>query len=316
MRLSIQTPQYQTDLGSLAATWQHAERLGFRSAWLMDHLYPILVPPEEAMLEAWTTLAGLAAATSTIRIGVLVSANTFRHPALLARMAATLDHASAGRLEVGLGAAWCEPEHVEQGIPFPSLATRLEMLDEACDVLRGLWTEGRFAYEGRHYRLHDAACAPKPLQAPLPLLLGGQGERRALAIVARHAQRWNLSASVDVLRAKRAVLERHCAALGRDPREIAVTVRNDFCLTDDPAEATRRIARFARFAGLASEEARARLWVGSRDDIVASLRAFAAAGCEECILGLEPPYGTALRDVLSRVADEVVPLVAAAESPP
>ncbi|MEW6270322.1 MAG: TIGR03560 family F420-dependent LLM class oxidoreductase [Thermodesulfobacteriota bacterium] len=310
MRFSIQTPQYRTDLAALAETWRAAERLGFRSAWLMDHLYPILAPPTEPMLEAWTTLAALARETSTLRLGVLVTANTLRAPALLARMAATVDRASAGRLEVGLGAAWCEQEHVEQGIPFPPLAVRLGMLSESCRVLRGLWREERFTFDGRHYRLRDAACAPKPLQDPLPLLLGGQGEQRALAIVARHADRWNLSGSAETLRQKRAVLERHCANVGRDPRAITVTVRNDFLLTDDAALARRRIMRFARYASIDEAEARRRTWVGPAEEIVASLREFESAGCEECILGLEPPYDAATHEMLARTAAEIVPRLA------
>jgi alkanesulfonate monooxygenase SsuD/methylene tetrahydromethanopterin reductase-like flavin-dependent oxidoreductase (luciferase family) len=184
------------------------------------------------------------------------------------------------------------------------------MLSEACRVLRGLWREERFSFEGHHYRLRDAACAPKPVQEPLPLLLGGQGEHRALAIVARHADLWNLSGSADTLRAKRAVLERHCARVGRDPRSITVTVRNDFLLTDDPALAGRRIARFARYAGLEDAEARRRTWIGTADEVVASLREFAAAGCDECILALEPPYGAATHEMLARTAAEVVPRLA------
>jgi len=310
MRFSIKTPQYQADVAALAATWRFAERLGFRSAWLMDHLYPILAPPTEPILEAWTTLAALSRETETLRLGVLVTANTLRPPALLARMAATVDHLSAGRLEVGLGAAWCEPEHVEQGIAFPPLAVRLGMLSEACRVLRGLWREERFSFAGRHYRLANAACAPKPLQEPLPLLLGGQGEHKALAIVARHADLWNISGSAETLRAKRAVLERHCEKVGRDPRAIAVTVRNDFLLTDDAARAKRKLARFARYAGIEDAEARRRLWVGSTDELVESLLAFADAGCDECILGLDPPYDAATHDMLARTAEEIVPRLA------
>ncbi|HYC22723.1 MAG TPA: TIGR03560 family F420-dependent LLM class oxidoreductase [Candidatus Bathyarchaeia archaeon] len=309
MRFGIQTPQYRTDLASLIATWRAAERLGFRSAWLMDHLYPILAPPTEPILEAWTTLAALAGATERIRLGILVAANTFRHPALVARMAATVDQASRGRLEVGLGAAWCEVEHVEQGIPFPPLGERLTMLDEACAVLRGLWEQERLSFSGRYYRLTNAACAPKPVQTRLPLLLGGQGERRALKIVARHAQRWNLSGSLATVRRKREVLAGHCRTLGRDPSDVAVTVRNDFFLTEDRAAADAAIARFAKYARIDVEEARARVWIGNRRELVASFRALADAGVDECILGLGPPYDGAVQEMLGRVASEIVPEV-------
>jgi F420-dependent oxidoreductase-like protein len=278
VRLSIQTPQYGTDLASLEAVWRAAADLGFRAAWLMDHLYPIMVPPSEPMLEAWTTLAALAARTESIRVGILVSANTFRHPAVLARMATTVDHVADGRLEVGLGAAWCEAEHVENGLPFPALRDRLGMLDEACTVMRRLWTEPAVSFDGRYYRLRDAACAPKPVQARLPLLLGGQGERRALRIVARHADRWNASGDVATLTAKAAVLRAHCAAIGRDPATIALTVRNDFLVTDDAAAARAATERLARFMRQPPDAVRGRVWIGDRDEVAAGLAAFAAAG--------------------------------------
>jgi len=314
MRFAIQTPQYRTDVAALVETWRVAERLGFRSAWLMDHLYPILAPPTEPMLEAWVTLTVLATATERIRCGVLVSANTFRHPALTARMAATLDNASGGRVEMGLGAAWCEPEHVEQGLVFPPLRDRLGMLDEACAILRGLWTEERLKFAGRYYRLENAACAPKPLQTRLPLLLGGQGERRALAIVARHADRWNMSGSLTTVARKREVLRRHCAAAGRDPDTVAITVRNDFLLTDDRATADASIARFARFAGISSDEARSRLWVGNTEELRTAFRAFAAAGVDECILALAPPYDERTHAMLERAAADVIPAVGGSDA--
>lgn len=307
MRFAIQTPQYRTDLDALVTVWRAAERLGFRSAWLMDHLYPILAPAAEPMLEAWTTLAALAARTERIRAGVLVSANTFRHPALLARMAATVDHVSRGRLEVGLGAAWCRDEHDENGLPFPPLRDRLDMLDEACAILRALWTEPSVTFAGRHYVLRDARCAPKPVQARLPLLLGGQGERRALRIVARHADRWNASGAPRTLAAKATILREHCAAVGRDPATIALTVRNDFLLTDDAVSAASHLARLARFAGIDAEQMRTRVWVGGAAEVGDRLGAFADAGFDECILGLAPPYGAATVAMLERFAAEVAP---------
>jgi F420-dependent oxidoreductase-like protein len=304
---SIQTPQYRTDLAALVRVWQAAERLGFRSAWLMDHLYPILAPPGEPILEAWTTLTALAVQTERLRFGVLVSANTFRQPALLARMAATLDQLSGGRLEVGLGAAWCEEEHRENGVPFPPLRERLERLDEACAVLRGLWTEPVLDFAGRHHSLSGARCAPKPRQARLPLLLGGQGERRALRIVARHADRWNASGACVALQGKMATLDEHCAAVGRDPRAIARTVRNDFYLTSDADAARRRVEAAARFMRLPPEEVRLRLWIGSPSEVEALLRPFAEAGFDECILGLAPPYDERTVEMLERFSGEIAP---------
>ena len=307
MRFAIQTPQYQTDVDALARVWRAAEGLGFRSAWLMDHLYPIMVPPTEPILEAWTTLAALASRTERLRLGVLVTANTFRHPAVLARMAATVDQLSGGRLEVGLGAAWCREEHEENGLAFPAVGDRLGMLDEACRVLRALWSEPAVTFAGRHYALVNARCVPKPRQRRLPLLVGGQGERRALRIVARHADRWNASGAADALGAKVRTLHAHCDAVGRDRREVALTVRNDFLLTDDRAAAEATVDRLARFARVSAETMRARLWVGDVAQVTERLAGFAAVGFDECILALSPPYGSATVDMLSRFATEVAP---------
>ena len=291
VRLGIQTAQYGAELSDLLEVWLGAERLGFRSAWLMDHFVPVVAPSTEPMLESWTALSALLAQTSTIRGGVLVSANTFRHPAVLARMAATVDRLSGGRLEVGLGAAWNADEHRANGVPFPSTRHRLEMLDEACQVLRLLWTQPEADFDGRHYRLDRAACEPKPLQAHLPLLLGGRGERRTLRTVARYADRWNGSGSVAMLSHSVEILRDHCAAVGRDPRTISLTVMNDFHLTSDPAEARRRLARAATFRHLSPDEVRPRVWIGGPAELAELIGGFSAAGFDEAILGLGPPYG-------------------------
>jgi F420-dependent oxidoreductase-like protein len=291
VQLGIQTAQYGAEVSDLLDVWLGAERLGFRSAWLMDHFVPVVAPSTEPMLEAWTALSALLAQTSTIRGGVLVSANTFRHPAVLARMAATVDRLSGGRLEVGLGAAWNADEHRANGVPFPATRDRLEMLDEACQVLRLLWTQPEADFDGRHYRLERAACEPKPMQAHLPLLLGGRGERRTLRTVARYADRWNGSGSVEMLAHSVGVLRGHCAEVGRDPGTIALTVMNEFHLTSDVAEARRHLAHAAAFRRLTPEETRSRLWIGSPSEIAELIGGFAAAGFDEAILGLNPPYG-------------------------
>ena len=298
MRLGIQTAQYGAEVSDLLEVWLGAERLGFRSAWLMDHFVPVVAPSTEPMLEAWTALSALLAQTSTIRGGVLVSANTFRHPAVLARMAATVDRLSGGRLEVGLGAAWNADEHRANGVPFPGTRDRLEMLDEACPVLRLLWTQPEADFDGRHYRLERAPCEPKPMQAHLPLLLGGRGERRTLRTVARYADRWNGSGSVEMLVHSAEVLRGHCAEVGRDPGTIALTVMNEFHLTSDAAEARRRLARAARFRNLTPDEVRTRVWIGGPSEIAELIGGFAAAGFDEAILGLNPPYGPQTVDML------------------
>jgi F420-dependent oxidoreductase-like protein len=298
MRLGIQTAQYGCEFRELVEVWQAAERIGFRSAWLMDHLVPVVAPPSRGIFEAWTTLAVLLAETSTIRGGVLVSANTFRHPAMLARMAATIDHASSGRLEVGLGAAWNRDEHAANGIDFPDNRRRLDMLDEACQVLRLLWTEPSVTFTGRQYQLVEATCEPKPVQQRLPILIGGRGERRTLRITASHADRWNGSGSVAMLSHSAEVLGRHCAEVGRDPQEIQLTVMNDFRLTEDSADASKRLDRAAQFRNLSVDEVRDRVWIGGAAELSELIGGFAEAGFSEAILGLGPPYGPASIDML------------------
>ena len=298
MQLGIQTAQWGAEFVDILAVWDHAERLGYRSAWLMDHFVPVVAPPTEPMLEAWTALAALLARTSAIRGGVLVSANTFRHPALLAHMSATVDRVSGGRLEVGLGAAWNADEHRARGMAFPAVGDRMDMLEEACQVLRLLWTEPRADFDGRHYRLEGATCEPKPVQAHLPLLIGGRGERRTLRTVARHADRWNGSGSVEMLSHSAAVLREHLAAAGRDPAAVALTVMNECYVTEDSADARARREHAARFRGLSEDDVRDRVWIGSADDVREQLAAFASAGFDEAILGLNPPYGARTLETL------------------
>ena len=312
MHLAIQTGQHQCDLDDLLAVWRAAERLGFRSAWLMDHLVPVVAPDTEPILEAWTTLAALAAGTDTLRVGVLVSANTFRPPALLAKMAATVDRISGGRLEMGLGAAWNAAEHEANGIPFPATAARLDALDEACRVLRSLWTQPTTTFEGDHYRLQDAFCEPKPVQQPLPLMIGGRGERRTLRITAEHADRWNGSGSLPMLQHSVRVLAGHCNAIGRDPTTIELTVRNDFFLAADDVEAQRELETVASFmrgrgASLSWDEVREFVWIGGLAEVTDRLAAFADAGFHEAILALDPPYDERTIAMLETVAAEIMP---------
>ena len=160
----------------------------------------------------------MAAHTSRVRCGMLVLGVTYRHPAVVAKMAATIDHVSGGRLELGMGAAWFELEHEQYGIPFPRIGVRMDMLDEACRIMRSLWTQETTTFEGKHFQLKDARLEPKPVQEHLPLVIGGAGERRTLRIVAEHGDIWNtFYGDVDEYRHKLDVLARHCGDVGRDP---------------------------------------------------------------------------------------------------
>lgn len=199
--------------------WQLFERLGFDSAWDCDHM---VQPsrPTGPYFEAWTLLAALAARTERIRIGVLVSSNTFRHPALLAKEAVTVDHISGGRLEVGLGAGWYEPEHRAFGIPFPETKELVGRFREAVQVIDLLLRQDTSTYEGRYYRLEDAVSRPSPVQKPRPPLLLGAFGPRMLKIVARHAEAWNAFGSPEEMRERNELLDQYCTELGRDPNSL------------------------------------------------------------------------------------------------
>ena len=199
--------------------WQAFERMGLESAWLCDHL---VQPsrPEGPYFEAWTLLAALAARTSTIRIGVLVTSNTFRHPALLAKEAVTVDHVSGGRLEVGLGAGWYEPEHRMFGIPFPETGELVGRFREAVELLDGMLSTDVSSYSGRYYRTEGARNRPAPVQRPRPPLLLGAFGPRMLRVVARHADTWNAFGTPQEMRERNQLLDQYCEEIGRDPESL------------------------------------------------------------------------------------------------
>jgi F420-dependent oxidoreductase-like protein len=225
IRFGIQTPQQHSSWQDMLSLWQEVDTLGFDTAWVFDHFLPIFSDPTGPCLEGWTALAALAMATKNVRLGVMVTGNTYRHPAVLAKMATTVDIISGGRLILGIGAGWFELEHREFGMPFPQVAERLARLGESLEVIKRLWTEERASFTGRYYQLNDAVFNPKPMQRPHPpILVGASGERVALGIVARHAQMWNSFGTPDVFRHKIARLAAHCQRIGRDPATIEKSV--------------------------------------------------------------------------------------------
>ncbi len=204
----------------LLASCRHAEASGWDGIWYADHFMPAARDNSGPTNESWTFVSALAALVPRVRIGHLVCGNTYRHPAVLAKMAAGADHVSGGRFVLGLGAGWQENEHRAYGIPLYDIAERLERLDEACQVVRGLLREERTTFRGKYYQLDDAPLAPKPVQSELPIMVGGGGERVTLRIVARYADEWNVWGTPDVLRHKMEILDRHCAEAGRDPKAV------------------------------------------------------------------------------------------------
>lgn len=197
----------------------HAEAIGYDGIWLADHF----LPDEDALIpvhESWVTLAALARDVPRVRMGTLVTGNTYRHPAVLANMAATLDNLNDGRTVLGLGSGWQHNEHEAYGIEYGTVGSRLRMLDEACQVIKGLLENDYFDFQGDFYQLQRAPLEPKPKQARMPLMIGGGGEKVTLKIAARYADEWNVWGNVNTLIHKMAVLDRHCEALGRDPATL------------------------------------------------------------------------------------------------
>jgi F420-dependent oxidoreductase-like protein len=236
----IMLPQFGTSWAHVREIAQAADEAGLDSIWAVDHL--VGIPSEdEPIFEGWTEIAAVAATTRRVLLGHLVLCVSYRPPALLAKMAATLDVVSEGRLVLGLGAGWHQQEYAEYGYDFAPIGTRLAQLDEAATILRRMWSEERTTFEGRHWTVRDAVCAPKPAQRRLPILIGGAGERVLLRHVARHADVWNnLGAYHAEVARKREVLAGHCRAIGRDPASITVTQQTLAAISTDRADAARR----------------------------------------------------------------------------
>ncbi|MGI8872249.1 MAG: LLM class flavin-dependent oxidoreductase [Candidatus Limnocylindria bacterium] len=297
-----------TDWRSLGEAGVRADRLGFDSVWTWDHLYPIIGNADGPILEGWLTLAGWAATTERVRLGLMVGANTFRNPALVAKMAATLDHISRGRAVLGIGAAWFETEHTAYGVEFGgSPGERLRWLDEAARIMRGM-LDGHRPSGDRYYRAREVRLDPAPVQPRLPLLIGGGGERRTLRTVARYADASNFGGSVENVRRKDEVLRRHCVEVGRDTHAIERTVGTGvMIIREDPAEARRVLERTFEQNG------RARLWtdqpVGTVEMVVERLRRYMALGIRHFIVGFPAPYDA---ETMERVVTEVKPALEAA----
>jgi F420-dependent oxidoreductase-like protein len=228
VRVGLKLAAQFTTIDELRVVWRIADEAGFDHCWNFDHFAALGSDPTADIFEAWTLLAAMAEVTSSVRIGCMVTGNTYRHPGVLAKMAVTVDHLSDGRLEFGLGAGWAELEHTMLGLEFRTAGWRIERLEEACRLLKLLWTEDRPSFDGRHYRLREAIASPKPVQRPWPpIWIGGAGERKLLRVVAQHADVWNLSDPGDLDEAVRlsGVLDRHCADVGRNPADVRRSIQ-------------------------------------------------------------------------------------------
>jgi F420-dependent oxidoreductase-like protein len=260
-----------TDVIALA---KHVERTGWDGVWYADHFMPNAPDTSQPWPEAWMTLAAIGAQVPRIRIGTLVVGNTYRHPAVLAKMAATLDHITGGRVVLGLGAGWQENEHKQYGIPFYTTGERLGRLDEACQVIKSLFSESKSTFNGKYYQLTDASLEPKPVQKPMPLLIGGGGEKKTLKITAKYADEWNVWGTVDTLKAKMAILDGHCKTVGRNPKSIQRSAVALLFMSDDAAYLKRmRDSKIPQAAN-----------IGTVDEIRAVVAQYEAIGVNELIV--------------------------------
>ena len=287
--------------GQEGLTWERwfaiadrVEALGLDGLWRSDHFFSLTGDRQRPALECWSSLTALAQRTSRIRFGPLVSPMTFRHPALLARMAAAVDGLSNGRLILGVGAGWNDAEHEAFGIRLPPLKERFDRLEEGIAVIKSLWTGGPVDFDGRFYPLRHATAYPRPVQQPgPPLLIGGDGEVRLLRIVAQHADEWNSHAhGPELYRTKRARLEEHCRAVGRDPHAIARSWMGGILIGRDARQLQENGRWMHTFLGLQGIDRdtvpgalQARGWlVGTPDQVADQLETWSAVGVQRVML--------------------------------
>jgi len=279
---------------------QKAERGGFDSFWVMDHFHQIQIvgQPREPMLEGWMTQAVVAALTERMKLGTLVTGIVYRHPSVLAKMGATLDVLSKGRLFMGIGAAWNEEEAAAYGIPFPNLGERMGRLEEAVQVIHRMWTEERASFTGDYYQLNNAYCNPKPIQKPRPpIMIGGVGERRTLKIAAKYADACNIFGSVKTIRQKLGVLHEHCQSLGRDYDSILKTKLCHVVIDKSSTRAAEVVMK------LPEDRRREYAIYGTPEEVRKEVEAFRDAGIEYLIVNLEPDVELQALDLF---ANEVV----------
>jgi F420-dependent oxidoreductase-like protein len=267
-----------------------AENSGFDSFWVMDHFHQIqfVGRPEEPMLEGWTVISMLAAITTKIKLGTLVTGIIYRYPSVLAKIAATLDVLSKGRLFMGIGAAWNEQESLAYGISFPSNQERLLRLDEAIQVIRKMWTDEPYAsFNGKYYQIRNAYCNPKPIQKPSPpILVGGSGERKTLKIVAKHADACNLFGSPETVRKKLDILKEHCKSVGRDYSSILKTKLSVVIVDDNNDTAVNRVRK--TLGGMPEEQIKEFVIYGTPEDVSRQIEILEHVGIQYLIVDLEP----------------------------
>jgi len=308
IRFGVQAAPQQISWEELKEVWREVEELGFDTLWVNDHLLPSVGPTDAPNLDGWTMLGAMAALTSRVRIGALVTGNTFRHPAVLAEMATTIDHISGGRLILGIGSAYFAREHQVYGVPFYTVGERAKRLEEAVQVIFKLWTEPEASFNGKYYQLVKAPFSPKPLQKPHPpIMIGGTGEKLTLPIVAKYADIWNAGAlTPQELARKIGVLEEHCRRIGRDCGEIEKSYLTPLYLREDPTEVQALLDQLPRAQGASVERVRASLLAGDMATVQRQIQAYVDVGVTHFIIVLRRP-GLYDREGLRLFAKEVMP---------
>ena len=308
-KLGILLWSQATDWPRFMAAAKRVDALGYEHLWTWDHLYAIFGDPYQPIFEGWSVLNAWAVATEKTRLGLLVGANTFRNPSLVAKVAATLDHVSNGRAILGIGGAWFELEHTAHGIEFGSgFGQRLDWLDEAVGAMRGLLDGKTVTSNGGRYEFSELRHQPLPVQKHLPIMIGGGGEKKTLRTVARYADMWNGMGPLDTMRHKVDVLREHCAAVGRNFDEIEMTIGCKVTIRDSQAEAERvwREHMELNRTPMSRVEGDGTFWRGTPEQIAEKLIAYRELGFNTAISEMPAPYD---EESFERLIGEVKPMV-------
>jgi len=308
--------------GQENVTWKHwrrlaiaAETAGFEALFRSDHYISVMGQEDRGSHDAWATICALAPLTERIRLGTMVSPATFRHPSVLAKMVVTADHASDGRVELGLGAGWQEREHAAYGFPFAPLRERMDVLAEQLEIMHGQWTQSPFAFSGRHYEIAEAEHLPKPVQSPHPpLVMGGVAKPRSAALAARWADEYNtVFASAEICAERRAAIRAACEAAGRDPDTVTFSLMTGMAIGAEPADVERRAAEIAEWTGGGSADTAVAALreqnciVGTVEETLDQLRALEAVGVERIMLQHLNHWDL---EVLELIGREIIPAMA------
>ncbi len=289
--------------GTMLGVTRRIEAAGFDSAWVYDHFHTMPLPTQESTFECWTLMAALAVTTERLRLGQMCTCFSYREPSYLAKVAASVDVISGGRLDLGIGAGWYEHEYLAYGYPFPKGSVRVAQLAEAVQVIKAMWTQDEAHFEGKHYRVSGAINKPRPLQDPHPpLWIAGGGEQKTLRVVAQHADFANFAGDAELFARKSKILDQHCEAVGRDPASIGRTCHLVVMVDPDPRDIERAATQGLRSSG--EWLALPQIVVGSSQKVLDHLAGFRAVGCTYFIMYMpDAVWG----DSIERFATEVAP---------